>query len=135
MPYAPAVMAGISLILPLLKNPAAFDEANRQGFAFVTSQMGYYTEMVSLLLPGDMKPGLRADLTSRVIDLYKLIIEFQVRSVMRFYRNSTKNYFRSVIDYDGWNDQLDHLKEEEKSLVQKFDTVFASSSLAAKETG
>ncbi|KAJ5631709.1 uncharacterized protein N7484_011809 [Penicillium longicatenatum] len=129
VPYAPAVMAGISLVLPLLKNPAAVDEANRQGFAYVTSQMGYYAEMESLLLPEDMKPGLRADLTTRVLDLYKLIIEFQIRSVVRFYRNSTKNYFRSVIDYDGWNDQLGHLKEKEASLAQKFDTIFSSASL------
>lgn len=84
--YAPAVMASISLILPLLRNPAALDEANRQGFAYVISQIGYYAEIESLLLPKDMKPGLRADLTTRVIDLYKLIIEFQIRSVMRFYR-------------------------------------------------
>lgn len=129
VPYAPAVMAGISLVLPLLKSPAAVDEANRQGFAYVTSQMGYYAEMESLLLPEDMKPDLRSDLTTRVIDLYKLIIEFQVRSILRFYRNSTKNYFRSVIDFDGWNDKLGQLKEKETSLFQKFDTVFASSSL------
>ncbi|KAJ5256671.1 hypothetical protein N7478_012775 [Penicillium angulare] len=129
VPYAPAVMAGISLVLPLLKSPAAVDEANRQGFAYVTSQMSYYAEMESLLLPEDMRPDLRTDLTTRIIDLYKLIIEFQVRSVLRFYRNSTKNYFRSVIDYDGWNDQLVHLKEKEASLAQQFDTVLSSTSL------
>lgn len=125
VPYAPAVMAGISLILPLLKNPAAIDAANREGFTYVMSQMRYYIEMESLLLPKDMKPSLKADLTERVIALYTLIIDFQVQSVIRFYRSRTKSYFKSVINYDSWNDQLDHIKEEETRLEKKFEKVLS----------
>jgi hypothetical protein len=44
-----------------------------------------------------------------------------VQRVLRFYRNRTKNYFRSVINYDNWNDQLKLLKEEETILVEKFE--------------
>ncbi|PKX91400.1 WD40 repeat-like protein [Aspergillus novofumigatus IBT 16806] len=126
VPYAPAVMAGISLILPLLKNPAAIDAANREGLTYVTSQMHYYIEMESLLLPSDLEPGLKADLMKRVLDLYKLIINFQVQSVIRFYRNQTKNYFRSVINYDNWSDQLKLLKEEETRLAEKFERALSA---------
>lgn len=129
VPYAPAVMAGISLILPLLKNPAAIDAANREGFIYVTSQMRYYVEMESLLLPEYMKPGLKADLTERVIGLYKLIIDFQLQSVIRFYRSRTKNYFRSIINYDSWNDQLAHLKKEETRLEQNFENALSGTGL------
>lgn len=127
--YISAVIVGISLILLLLRNLAILDKANRQRFIYIISQIGYYTEIESLLLPKDIKSSLRADLITKVIDLYKLIIEFQIQSVIRFYQNSTKNYFRNVIDYNGWNNQLGYLKEKKTSLVQKFDIVFANSSL------
>ncbi|KAF7183375.1 hypothetical protein CNMCM7691_003574 [Aspergillus felis] len=126
VPYAPAVMAGISLILPLLKNPAAIDAANREGLTYVTSQMRYYVEMESLLLPSDLEPDLKADLMKHVVHLYKLIIDFQVQSVIRFYRNRTKNYFRSVINYDNWSDQLKLLKEEETRLAEKFERALSA---------
>ncbi|KAF7172661.1 hypothetical protein CNMCM5623_004803 [Aspergillus felis] len=126
VPYVPAVMAGISLILPLLKNPAAIDAANRGGLTYVTSQMRYYVEMESLLLPSDLEPDLKADLKKRVVHLYKLIIDFQVQSVIRFYRNRTKNYFRSVINYDNWSDQLKLLQEEETRLAEKFERALSA---------
>lgn len=132
VPYAPAVMAGIALVLPLLKNPAAVDSANREGFTYVTSQMRYYIEMESLLLfllPEDIKPGLKANLTESVVDLYRLIIDFQVQSVIRFYRRGTKNYLRSVVNFDKWNDQLDHLTNEENKLKEKFDCALSGTSV------
>jgi hypothetical protein len=45
----------------------------------------------SLLLPKDIELSLKAVLIERLVDLYKLIIDFQVRSVIRFYRSQTKN--------------------------------------------
>jgi hypothetical protein len=101
LPYASIVVAGVSLVLPLLKNPSAADAANQDGFTYVTSQMRYYVAIESLLLPEDMKSNLRADLTDRLVDLYKLIIDFQVQTVLRFYRSRTKNFFRGTINYDG----------------------------------
>ncbi|KAJ5223161.1 uncharacterized protein N7469_009401 [Penicillium citrinum] len=129
VPYAPAVMAGISLVLPLLKNPTAADAANREGFTYVTSQMRYYVEMESLLLPEDMKPALKNDLMERVVKLYTLIIDFQVQSVIRFYRSRTNSYFRGVVNYDSWNDTLCHLKAEESNLEEKFEKVLSASSV------
>jgi hypothetical protein len=55
LPYASIVVAGVSLVLPLLKNPSAAEAANQDGFTYVTSQMRYYVAMESLLLPEDMK--------------------------------------------------------------------------------
>src|SRR3954469_11398987 len=63
LPYASIVLAGVSLVLPLLKNPTAAEAANREGLTYVTSQMRYYVAMESLLLPEDVKPDLKADLT------------------------------------------------------------------------
>ncbi len=98
LPYASIVVAGVALVLPLLKNPIVAEAANQDGFIYVTSQMRYYDAMQTVLLPQDMRPDLKADLTSRLVDLYKLIISFQVRSVIRFYRSRTKNFFRGAIN-------------------------------------
>jgi hypothetical protein len=46
--------------------------------------MHYCVVTESLLLPNSMERSLKADLTKRVTDLYKLIIDFQVQSVIRF---------------------------------------------------
>ncbi|KAB8248654.1 hypothetical protein BDV35DRAFT_403213 [Aspergillus flavus] len=56
----------------------------------------------------------------QVKGLYKLVIDYQVQSVMRFDRNPAKNYFRSVTDYDAWSDQLNTIKEEEKTIKMRF---------------
>jgi hypothetical protein len=129
LPYASIVVAGVSLVLPLLKNPSAAEAANQDGFTYVTLQMRYYVAMESLLLPKDMKSDLRADLTDRLVDLYKLIIDFQVQTVLWFYRSRTTNFFRGTINYDGWDKKLQDIKDGDKELVLKFETAMSATSL------
>jgi hypothetical protein len=129
LPYASIVIAGVALILPLLKNPTAVEAANQEGFTYVASQMRYYVAMESLLLPEDMKPDLKADLTECLVDLYKLIIVFQVRSVIWFYRSRTKNFFRGTINYDSWDKKLQGIKQAEKTLSLKFKGAMSGGSL------
>jgi hypothetical protein len=88
--------------------------------------MRYYVAMESLLLPKHMKSDLRADLTERLVDLYKLIIDFQVQTVLRFYRSRTKNFFRGTINYDGWDKNLQDIKDGDKELVLKFETAMSA---------
>ncbi|KAK4232906.1 NACHT domain-containing protein [Achaetomium macrosporum] len=129
LPYASIVIAGVSLVLPLLTNPPKDEAANQDGFTYVTSQMRYYVAMESLLLAEDMKADLKADLTDRLVGLYKLIIDFQVQSVIRFYRSRTKNFFRGTINYDGWEQKLQDIKDGDKELVSKLETAMSATSL------
>ncbi|KAL2015402.1 hypothetical protein VTK56DRAFT_5526 [Thermocarpiscus australiensis] len=129
LPYASIVMAGVSLVLPLLKNPPKDEAANQDGFTYVTSQMRYYAAIESLLLPEDMKTDLKADLADRLVGLYKLIIDFQVQSVIRFYRSRTKNFFRGAINYDSWEKKLQDIKDGDKELVLKLETAMSGASL------
>ncbi|KAK3938110.1 hypothetical protein QBC46DRAFT_356117 [Diplogelasinospora grovesii] len=129
LPYASIVMVGVSLVLPLLKNPTAAEIASRDGFAYVTSQMRYYVAMEPLLLPADMESDLKDVLIGCLKDLYKLIIDFQVRTVLRFYRDRIKNFFRGTIDYDKWAEKADGIKHEEVELFQKFDKAMSGGSL------
>ncbi|KAF8854784.1 hypothetical protein BDZ45DRAFT_728534 [Acephala macrosclerotiorum] len=129
LPYASIAVAGVSLVLPLLKNPSAAEAANQNGFTYVTSQMRYYNAMESLLLPEDMKSDLRADLKACLVAFYKLVIDFQVHTVLRFYRSRTKNFFRGTIKYDGWDRKLQDIKDGDKEIVLKFETAMSATSL------
>lgn len=127
--YAPIIMAGISLLLPLMKNPTTVEAANREGFTYVTSQMRYYIAMESLLLPEGSDPGLRTDLTERLVDLYKLIIDFQTQSIIRFYRGRTKNFLRGVINYDSWAEKVQDIKKADADIISKFETAMSANHL------
>lgn len=117
VPYASVITAGISLILPLLKNPTAVEEANRNGFIYVTSRMRYYDAMKTLLSPVDLDAEIKSSLNDSTVDLYTLIIEFQVESVLRFYRSRTKDFLRGAINYDVWSEKLQRIKDAEAGLV------------------
>jgi hypothetical protein len=129
LPYMSIVIAGVSLILPLLKNPSATEATNQNRFIYVSLQIRYYIAIESLLLPENIKSDLRADLTDCLIDLYKLIIDFQVQTVLRFYCSRTKNFFRGTINYNGWDKKLQDIKDSNKELVLKFETVISSTNL------
>ncbi|CEJ87393.1 hypothetical protein VHEMI04400 [[Torrubiella] hemipterigena] len=124
-------MVGVSLVLPMLKNPVMAEEARSTGFTYVTSQMRYYAAMESLLLPEDMESVRRADLASRLTDLYSLVIEFQIRCVIHLYRSRTKNFFRGAINYDDWKGTLARIKSAEQDLETKF---FKAQSAQSVET-
>ncbi|CAK7206518.1 hypothetical protein SEUCBS139899_009314 [Sporothrix eucalyptigena] len=126
LPYAAVVIAGVSLVLPLLTNPPAAEAANQDGFARVTTNMEYYIGMEPMLLGGDITPGLRSNLEERLVGFYKLIIDFQVRSVLRFYRRRAKNFLLGVINYEGWDKKLQAITDEENDLVSRFKTVLSA---------
>ena len=129
LPYTSIVWADIALILPLLKNPTAVEATNQENFTYITSQIRYYIAIESLLLPENMKTHLKIDLEERLVDLYKLIIDFQVQTIIRFYRSRTKNFFKGTINYDSWNKTLQSIKECEAAIVQKFETTISNTSL------
>ena len=115
---------GLVWLLPPLE-----EAANQDGFTYVTSQMRYYDAMESLLLADGMKSELKSDLQLRVVDLYTSIIDFQARSIIRFYRSRTKNYFRGAIKYDDWEQVVAKIRADEKDLISKCETAISSSSL------
>lgn len=120
VPYAPAAMACTSLLLPLLTSPYKTDGENNTGFLYVSSQIRYYIAMETCL-PSDIRhDDITAKLKEQLKGLYKLVIDYQVQSVMKFNRNAGKNFLRSVVDYDDWSGLLKIIQEEEKTLDRNF---------------
>lgn len=127
--YTSIVLVGISLILPLLKNPSTTEATNQDRFIYVTSQMRYYDVIESLLLPKYMKSDLRANLIECLVDLYKLIINFQVQTILQFYYSRTKNFFRGTINYNYQDKKLQDIKDNDKELILKVEIVISTTSL------
>jgi hypothetical protein len=118
-PAASIAWAGVCIILPVLTNPSTADKANRDGFTCVTTRMCYYTELEPLLLSTSAE-NLIVARKEHIIDLYKYILEFQLRSVLRFYRCSFRNFGRDLFQSKTWEDMQNAIKGLENSVRQDF---------------
>ncbi|KAJ3572376.1 hypothetical protein NPX13_g5069 [Xylaria arbuscula] len=116
-PEASIAWVGVSVILPLLTNPKVADEANRDGFTYVTTRMEYYAALEPLLLRlGDNReasPTLMAEANNHVIRLYQCILEFQIKSVLRFYKSRPRRYAGDAVQNEDWKKMLGEIKEFE----------------------
>ncbi|KAK3371786.1 hypothetical protein B0T24DRAFT_531539, partial [Lasiosphaeria ovina] len=119
-PEASLAWAGVCIILPILTSPRAAEQANGDGFAYVTSRLRYYVELEHLLWPRNLesKDGLQKEFEDHIVDLYQHILDFQLKSVLRFYRSWSGKLLRDVSKSDDWKEKLSHIKNLE-TIVNK----------------
>ncbi|KAH7308372.1 hypothetical protein B0I35DRAFT_482952 [Stachybotrys elegans] len=123
-PEASLAWAGVCVLLPLLTNPSAAEEANRDGLSYVTFRIRYYIELERLLWPENLvEPGLKVEFDGHIVDLYQRILEFQFKTVLRFYRRWIATASRDVIRYDDWNGILSKIKEQEQIVREESSTL------------
>jgi hypothetical protein len=125
-PEASMAWCGICLVLPLFTQSSATEQANRAGFTYVTARMRYYAALEPLLfpknqnlttvVPEDLKEAFEKD----VVDLYQHTLEFQFRSVLRFFRNGLRNLGRDLIQREDWDGMLSKVQQLESTLSSDF---------------
>ncbi|KAF9870219.1 hypothetical protein CkaCkLH20_12305 [Colletotrichum karsti] len=118
-PEASLAWAGVSLVFPLLINPVNADQEHRDGFAYVTTRMHYYAELdrpIRSLWNRVDDTALVGAAEEHLVGLYQLFLGFQLRSVLRFYRNQFKTYLRDSIEHDNWKSLLEEIKGQERSV-------------------
>ncbi|OHW91558.1 vegetative incompatibility protein het-e-1 [Colletotrichum incanum] len=131
-PEASLAWAGVCVLLPALTNPSAVEEENRDGLSYVTCRMRYYVELESLLWPGNIRePGLKGEFDIHIVDLYQHILEFQFKSVVRFYGNWLAHVGRNMVRYDNWDEMLRTIKDLEQIVREESSTV---NTLASRDT-
>lgn len=74
----------------MLKNPTKETKANRDGIEYVIERMTWYWNLSSHLLREDVLDeksytGLRSGLKDQVVDLYKSLLSYQMKSVCLYY--------------------------------------------------
>ncbi|EXL66943.1 hypothetical protein FOPG_16910 [Fusarium oxysporum f. sp. conglutinans race 2 54008] len=114
-PEASLAWAGVCTILPILTNPVAAEEANRDGFTYVASRMRFYVELEHLLWPAGLRLAteLRREFGAHLVDLYQHILEFQVRTVLRFYQTRLARLGDDVVKHEVWKGMLSKIQELE----------------------
>lgn len=117
-PYASLAWAGVCVILPIFMNPSIAEEASRDGYLYVTSRMQFYVKLESLLLPSDRlrASGLSAELEDRLIELYRRIIDFQMKIVRRVYLTRLARFQEDTTRHEDWEGMVAKIRESETIL-------------------
>ena len=137
---ASLVWAGVSLVLPLLTHPYLAAQANESGFNHVTARMNFYVALESRLLPKDetISEELKKAFQTDILDLYQHVLEFQLSSVLRFYKSSLKRVLEDVKNDSVWDEMLSQVTAAEKKLESDFmlinNTVMRDELVALRDT-
>ncbi|KAK6071843.1 Ankyrin repeat domain-containing protein 50-like protein 3 [Seiridium cupressi] len=118
-PEASIAWVGVCLVLPLLTNPTTAEEANRDGFVYVTTRMHYYTALETLVKRLSQSSDTTDALTeaySSIVSLYESILDFQFRSVLRFHKNGLKRYAGDVLASEDWNKKREGIEKLEATV-------------------
>src|SRR5262249_31731769 len=92
---------------------------------YVIERMGYYTALERYILPDSHIGGeLKTEFEKQVQDLYEHILEFQLRSILRFYQCGVKNLARDIFRLDTWNDMVSEIKNREKTIVEQSNHIY-----------
>ncbi|KAN0080741.1 hypothetical protein V8E54_003945 [Elaphomyces granulatus] len=120
VPQAALAWTGVCLALQIFLNPISETKANREGILHVISRMDWYWNLSALLFKEDTddncSAGLREQLGKRVVDLYKELLLYQVKTVCSYYRNRWLALFRDIIKLDGWDGGLQGVQRAEKAF-------------------
>ena len=124
-PQASLAWSGICLVMPLLTKPAAAEQANQAGFAYVNDCMKGYVALEDLMLPqntdsaaGTTPKKPRERLQVHIIELYRLILHYQIKTILRFYDSARKNFRKDLFKSEkkGWKQMLEEIKNLEKQI-------------------
>ncbi|KAG4272783.1 hypothetical protein FPRO04_10298 [Fusarium proliferatum] len=132
--------AGVSLGLEILSNPMKEPGLNRKGIAYVLSRMEWYWNLAELVLQdisSVSSAALRTNLETQIIEFYKKLLLFQMRSVCLYYRNWAGVILRDVIKLDDWSGELNSIKDAENLMrneIEQYDNQDIRLKLSTIET-
>ncbi|KAL1851973.1 hypothetical protein Daus18300_012396 [Diaporthe australafricana] len=110
-PEASIAWAGVCIVLPLLTNPQTADQGHRDGLAYITMRVRYCAALEPMLLRLVENPGVDDNVMEvTMVGLYRHILEFQIRTVLRLHENSFKKYAKDVYDPKFWQEKTDKIE-------------------------
>ncbi|KAK3364118.1 hypothetical protein B0T25DRAFT_620386 [Lasiosphaeria hispida] len=113
IPQAALPWAGVCIALQILLNPVQAIESNLAGITHVISRMDWYcalTEHIlsqnNIVVGKDSFKSVQLRLENRVIELYKALLLYQIKSVCSFYRHQGWVFLRGLANIDDWDADL-----------------------------
>ncbi|KAM0254754.1 hypothetical protein ACHAQJ_006470 [Trichoderma viride] len=99
---------------------AAATEANRSGIEYVIKRMDWYWKLSSIVLKENLTDSslsdVRCEMETRVIDLYKALLSYEIKSVCSYYRNRGLVLLREIAKLDDWNGNMQAIQDAEHSF-------------------
>jgi hypothetical protein len=123
VPQAALAWAGVCFALQILINSTDESKANRDGIIYVMKRMEWYLKLSRLLFKENIRQvdgrsfmGLQRELEKRLVDLYKKLLSYQIKSVCSYHRKRGVAIFRDIVKLDDWNGSLETVKDAETAF-------------------
>lgn len=104
----------------MIQNPIAATEANRNGIEYVIKRMDWYWNLSSAVLKESLDgndsnlAGIRRELEIQVIDLYKTLLLYEIKSVCSYYRSRGLVLLRDIAKLDDWKGDIQTIQSAER---------------------
>lgn len=94
--------------------------ANREGIVHVVQTMKWYSSLSKLLVEvsehDERFVELRSLLGTRIINLYKELLKYIIKSIRAYYRLAALDFLRGVFRLNDWDGSLDSVSEAEEAV-------------------
>ncbi|KAK0650005.1 WD40-repeat-containing domain protein [Cercophora newfieldiana] len=139
IPQAALPWAGVCIGLQILLNPVQAIESNLAGIAHVITRMDWYCALAEHILSQDnivvgkeSFKSVQLQLESRIVELYKALLLYQMKSVCSFYRHQPWIVLRGLANVDDWDAYLKSVTDTEATLqadLSQFNSQYTKSLL------
>ncbi|KAL6787103.1 quinon protein alcohol dehydrogenase-like superfamily [Trichoderma sp. SZMC 28012] len=123
VPQASIAWSGVCIALGVLESAVKETASNRDGIEYVITRIRWYGNVSTVLidesaLDGAALSGMKSELEKRLVELYKALLLYQMKSVCSYHRNRGYGFLRDLIKLDNWAISVQNIQKAEDSLRQ-----------------
>lgn len=123
--------SAVCILLEFLVNATTESAANRKGLEYVVERLEYNNSLAGKrLLEQHDTPAIKNQMRLRLINLYKKILIYLIKSVCYHNRSRLGAVLRDAVKLDDWEDLLQDVKEAEAGLDRDASTLNAYNNTA-----
>lgn len=126
IPQAALAWTGVCVALGLFSNSTSATKANREGIEYVIRRMEWYWELPEIILTENTNAyshlsKLKGGLEAQLIDLYKMLLLYQIKSVCSYYTNRGLVFLRDIAKLDDWDGDIKAVERAEAIFYKDSD--------------